>query len=205
MPSKETIDEAQKFVDSDFKITKQIVKRSIAQVPEADAIYTLFENIFNNCSNSQIAGSWAAILAIPAVLTPYVGIQLFTMAFKIKKNCHIPAWTTIISVLLIILFMLSDNQKALDCLGGIKCVRINDINELNALNVTCNTTHISDELFNSTSYEIVIGTKCQANNIVRVVLNAVQVILVILLSMPILCGKLKKKEDKDKPTAGTAT
>uniref|UniRef100_A0A1X7TYY0 Uncharacterized protein n=1 Tax=Amphimedon queenslandica TaxID=400682 RepID=A0A1X7TYY0_AMPQE len=201
LPGKETIDEVQSFVDSDYKVTKQIVKKSIAQVPEADAIYTLFENIFNNCSNRQIVGTWAALLTIPAVLTPYVGLQLFTIASKIKINRCIPAWTTIFSVLLIILFMVSDNQKALNCLGGTKCVKINDMNELNALNVTCNTAHISDELFNSTSNQIVIGTECQANNIVRFVLNAIQVILVALLLLPILCGKSKKKEGKDKPTA----
>ena len=198
LPSKETIDKTQSIVDSDYKITKKIVKKSIAQVPEADAVYTLFENIFTNCSNSQIAATWTATLAIPAVLIPYVGIQLFTMASKIKKNRCIPACTTIISVLLIISCLLSDNQKALNCIPGIKCIRINNMDELNALNITCNTTHISDDLFNSTSNEIVIETECKFNNIVRVILNAIQIFVGPLLLLLLCCAK--KKEDKDRST-----
>ena len=173
-------------IQSDNKLLKKIVRRSIVQVPEADAIYTLFENLFTNCSKGQLGATWTAIIGIPIILTPYVGIQLLTIASNMK-NKH-KKWSssiimTFLSVTLVATFMLSDNQKALNCIGGIKCIKINDMNELNALNVTCNTTHISNDLFNGTSSEIVIGTKCEANNLFRVGLNLIQIVTMLILGI----------------------
>uniref|UniRef100_A0A1X7TZQ3 Uncharacterized protein n=1 Tax=Amphimedon queenslandica TaxID=400682 RepID=A0A1X7TZQ3_AMPQE len=162
---------------------RNIIKRSIALVPEADAIYTLFENIFTKCSEVENAGAWAATIAIPAVLSPYVGMQTLSSLSKMKSECK-KILKTIVTVgitsSLLLLFAISDNQKVLNCLDITKCVRINDINELNALNATCNTTHIGDEFFNSTSNQIVIGTECSANNQARIGLQILEIILIMV-------------------------
>ena len=180
---------------------RNIIRRSIVLLPEADAIYSLFENIFTSCSEGQKIATLIATLAIPLVLTPFIGIQTLSILSNRKSECK--KWlktiiTTIITSLLLLSFMLSDNQMVLNCLGGIKCVRINNMNELNALNVTCNTTHISNDLFNRTSSEIVIGTECNANSITRIGLQTFEIILMtvwvlFLIAVAKLC-KDKRQE-----------
>ena len=176
-----------------------IIRRSIALVPEADAIYTLFENIFTKCSEVQTAGTWTATLAIPAVLTPYIGAQTLSILSKIKSNSK--KWlktiiTMSITSFLLLLFTISDNQKVLNCLDITECVRINDINELNALNATCNTTHIGDDFFNSTTNKIVIGTECSANNQARIWLQIIEIILLTMLVIFLIAAEKICKDKK---------
>ena len=187
------------FAESNDKITKNIIRKCIALVPEADAIYTIFENIFTSCSESQLGATLTATLAIPIILTPYIWIQILAILSNVNSKCRkwsITIIMTLVSFFLVLSFTLSDNQKVLNCLGVTKCTRINDMNELNTLNVTCNTTYIGDDLFNRRSSEIVIGTECPNNNYTRMGLNLFQLVTVLILGIvAFACSRAVKKDE----------
>ena len=90
----------------DERLIKDVTRRSVALVPEADAIYSLLENIFTNCSQRQEIVTWIATLAIPFALTPYICIQLFTVTSKTEKKCCLPFSLTMLSFVMVTSFIL---------------------------------------------------------------------------------------------------
>ena len=114
---KENDKEEDKKSIKETNVVQSYTKRSVALLPEIDAWYTAFLNLFSTCSGAAIGATWTAYgLALIGVAV-FLIVKICGDIRSIKKCCNRAMIITFGVIMLIAtgLFLVSDNEMLLDC------------------------------------------------------------------------------------------